>query len=94
MYGTSVFTDILKELCRHSEKVDMQDVTDEDFASLQKLEPRIINAYRECRFRSARYIALMNIYNTTMEAYRYVLGYNEVYERNDCELDEDDEDDD
>lgn len=91
MHGTSVFTDILKELCEYSEKVDTGAATHEDFANLQKLEPRIINAYRECRFRSARYIALMNIYNTTMEAYRYALGYNEVYERNDCELDEDDD---
>ncbi len=81
MYGLSVFTDILKELCEYSEKVDTGTATHEDFGNLQKLQPRIIKAYQEGRFHRPEYTALMNTYFRNMEEYRQALGYNEIYER-------------
>lgn len=81
MYGTSVFTDILKELCEYCEKVDMGAATHEDFGKLQKLQPRIIKAYQEGRFHRPEYSALTNIYIRNMEEYRQALGYNEICER-------------
>ena len=94
MYGTSVFTDILKELCEYSEKVDMGTATHEDFGSLQKLQSRIIKAYREGHFHVPEYSALMTIYSRNMEEYRQALGYNEIYERTAMNTDQDSSDDD
>lgn len=73
---TSVFTDHLKELWKHSAKLDTGKATHTDFINLQRLEARIINAPEIGYYSYTEYKSLYAIANTLHDDYRAALDLN------------------
>lgn len=69
----TVFTEVLRDLAEWSERVDDGSITNNEFAELQRLEPRILRARHEGRFEADEYRALMSIYHYIKDGARCVL---------------------
>lgn len=70
---TSVFSELLAELLKHSLKLDGATVTGEDFIALQKLEAHITNAYQTGYFNGNAARALSSIAAELHKDYRTAL---------------------
>ena len=69
----SVFTELLQLLGDYSEKVDNETFSDDDYMDYQRLEARIINAYKNGYFHNREYRALTSAYYYIKEGARDVL---------------------
>lgn len=69
----SVFTELLQLLGDYSEKVDNGTISDDDYIDYQRLEARIINAYKVGYFHNREYEALTGAYYYIKEGARDVL---------------------
>lgn len=69
----SVFTELLQLLGEYSEKVDNETFSDDDYIEYQRLEARIINAYKVGYFHNREYEALTGAYYFIKEGARDVL---------------------
>lgn len=70
----SVFTEYLQQLAGYSEKVDTGAFTHDDFIEYQRIEPRIVKAYKDGRFHDREYRALIAVYQYVKEGARIILG--------------------
>ncbi len=70
---TSVFSELLAELLKHSLKLDGATVTGEDFIALQKLEAHITNANQTGYFNGNAARALSSIAAELHKDYRTAL---------------------
>lgn len=69
----SVFTELLQLLGEYSEKVDNETLSDSDYIEYQKLEVRIIDAYKIGYFHNREYRALTSAYFYIKEGARDIL---------------------
>lgn len=70
---TSVFSELLAELLKHSLRLDGPNVTGEDFIALQKLEAHITKAHQTGYFTGSAAAALSSIAAELHQEYRTAL---------------------
>ena len=70
---TSVFSELLAKLLKHSLRLDGPNVTGEDFIELQKLEAHIIKAHQTGYFTGSAAAALSSIAAELHQEYRTAL---------------------
>ena len=69
----SVFTELLQLLGEYSEKVDDETFSDDDYIDYQRLEARIIDAYKIGYFHNREYRTLTSAYYFIKEGARDIL---------------------
>ena len=72
----SLFTELLQDLTRISEKMDSVKLTSAESTELQRMQGRIIKGYQNKYYSRREYTALINIYEYLMDAHRelYIEG--------------------